>query len=121
LLAAGPADRLLGLADGLGGHRAGVDDQRIADPGLKGGRLHDLGFIGVEPAAEGQGFDPGLCTLAHATTRSRAHSPVCGSSWPKNSNAAGPVSRTWSSLRQWITRSPPGRVTVALRSVRLVR
>ena len=53
-LSPGAADRLARLALGLGGHRAGVyDDGVVLTPGMA---AHDLGFIGVEAAAEGQDF-----------------------------------------------------------------
>ena len=51
------ADRLLGLPHGLGRHRAGVDDQRVGQPGLLGLGLHHFGFVGVEAAAEGERLD----------------------------------------------------------------
>ena len=52
VLAAQPADRLRRLAHGLGGDRAGVDDDRVVEPGLCGVPAHHLGLVGVEPAAE---------------------------------------------------------------------
>ncbi len=52
-VAAGFSDRLSRLAHGLRRHRAGVDDHRLREPGGVGLRAHDFGFIGVEPATEG--------------------------------------------------------------------
>lgn len=54
-----PADRLPRLASRLAGDRAGVDDDGLGQPGLGGEPLHDLGFRGVEPAAEGDDLDRG--------------------------------------------------------------
>ena len=49
----GLADRLARLALGLGGHRAGVDDDRVFEAGGAAVAAHHLGFEGVEAAAEG--------------------------------------------------------------------
>src|SRR5262249_40374891 len=46
------ADGLAGLAHGLGGDRAGVDDHRILEPRCRRVAPHRLGFEGVEPAAQ---------------------------------------------------------------------
>ena len=46
------ADGLRGLAHGLGGDRAGVDDDRIAEPGRCRMAPHHLRLVGVEPAAQ---------------------------------------------------------------------
>ena len=54
VLALRPADRLLRLPHRFGRHRAGVDDQRTGNARFERRRLHHLGFVGVEPAPEGQ-------------------------------------------------------------------
>ena len=77
LLAARLADRLPGLAHGFGGDRAGVEDHRaIVEPAKPGGfglAAHHLGFIGVEPAAEGDDVDrhqaAPCCSRAHDAGR----------------------------------------------------
>jgi hypothetical protein len=46
------ADGLRGLAHGLGGHGAGVDDQRVGETGCRGVACHHLRFEGIEPTAE---------------------------------------------------------------------
>ena len=56
IVAARLADRLAGLAHGLGRHRAGVDQDGVAHAGLLGAAAHDLGFQRVQPAAEGDGL-----------------------------------------------------------------
>ena len=51
-LARDAADGLAGLAFGLGGNGAGVDDHGVGRAG--GQTAHDLAFIGVQAAAEGE-------------------------------------------------------------------
>ena len=51
------ADRLARLAHGLGGHRAGVDDDRVVEPGRRGMAAHHLDLEGVQPAAEGDDLE----------------------------------------------------------------
>ena len=53
VFAASLADGLAGLANGLAGHRAGVEDDGVADAVGLGPGADLLGLIGVEPAAEG--------------------------------------------------------------------
>ncbi len=48
-----PADRLAGLAHGLGGDGASVDEDGTVEPGLGGAGAHHLRFERVQPAAEG--------------------------------------------------------------------
>ncbi len=55
--AADLADRLARLAHGLTRHGASVDDHGVAEPRRVRMLAHDLGFIGVEPAAEGDDLD----------------------------------------------------------------
>src|SRR5690606_24134853 len=121
VLAARLADRLPRLANRLGGHRAGVDDDSAALEGVEtgGARLapDHLGFVSVQAAAECQDFDRHQA----APSVSRSHAPVAGSKRPENSHSAGPVMMTWSSSRQKISRSPPGSVTFTRRPVRPVR
>ena len=113
------ADRLARLALGLGGDRAGVDDDDVGEAGRGGVAANHLGLVGVEPAAEGEDVD------AHGPHRTLGTAPAAnsaGSNRPSNSYSTGPVISTWSSRsRHSIARSPPGSVTVTLRSVRLVR
>ena len=52
-----PPNSLARLAHGLGRHRAGVDDHRVAHSGGVGMLAHDFGLIGIEPAAEGDDLD----------------------------------------------------------------
>ena len=61
-LAVGAADGLAGLALGLGGDGAGVDDDGVV-VSVGGVAAHDLAFVGVQPAAEGEHGD------AHARQR----------------------------------------------------
>ena len=51
--AARAADRLAGLALGLGGNGAGVDNHRAGEAGRRRGAADDLALESVEPAAEG--------------------------------------------------------------------
>src|SRR5262249_29151111 len=51
------SDRLAGLADRLAGHRAGVDDHRVAQAGRRRLAPHDFRLVGIEPAAEGDDLD----------------------------------------------------------------
>ena len=55
------ADRLARLAHGFAGHRAGVDDDGAAGscprPASVCAIAHDLGFEGIEPAAESHDVD----------------------------------------------------------------
>src|SRR5690606_12005330 len=123
------ADRLLGLAHGLAGHGTGVDDDRPALQFTKASsrRLapHHFGFVGVEPAAEGDDVDAArrlFLTTHAAPSTSRCLTPVTGSCVPENSHSAGPVMMTWSSSRHSICSLPPlGEVISTRRSVRLVR
>jgi hypothetical protein len=79
------ADRLARLALGLGGDRAGVDDDRIGEPGGARMLAHDLRFVGIEAAAEGD--DLGLA-------RVRGHRSRPAFSSPRKLVAAGPVIHT---------------------------
>ena len=94
-------------------HRAGVDDDEIASPVRQGGAAHGLRLDKIEPAAEGQDFD----VLWFAPRRYHAAMSLkrTGSRSVSNSNSTGPVIVTWPSLsRHSISRSPPGRLTMAL-------
>ena len=57
MLTARLANRLPRLAHAFRRHRAGVDDHRGPEPGVAGMLAHDLGFVGIEPAAEGDDLD----------------------------------------------------------------
>ena len=63
VVAARLADRLPGLAHGLAGDGAGVEDHgaafQRAEAGAFGLAPHHFGFIGVQPAAEGHDVDAG--------------------------------------------------------------
>jgi len=48
-----PPDRLARPAHSLAGHRAGIDDHRLAEASLQRMAAHHLGLIGVEAASEG--------------------------------------------------------------------
>ena len=52
VLAPGAADGLHGLPHGLGCHRAGIDDDCIAEAGRRCMPAHHLGLVGVEAAAQ---------------------------------------------------------------------
>ena len=105
VLAARLADRLARLAHGLAGDGAGVEDDRaaveLAEPGGLRLAAHHLGFVGVEPAAEGD--DRRRAIRRRSSASSRAQAPVAGSKLPENSHSAGPVMTTWSSSRQSIS------------------
>ena len=94
ILAARLADRLLGLAHGLGRHGAGVEDHRavlqLAQARRRRLAAHDFRLVGVEPAAEGDDVDAHQAALSV----SRAQAPVAGSKLPENSHSAGPVMMT---------------------------
>jgi hypothetical protein len=53
IFATQPANGLSALAHGLGGDRAGIDDDGVVKPRFGGAMAHRLGLEGVEPAAEG--------------------------------------------------------------------
>ena len=59
-LAPRPADGLARLPYGFRGHRAGVDDHGIGEPGRFGVATHDFRFIGVQPASQRQKRDARL-------------------------------------------------------------
>ena len=63
ILAPGPADGLAGLALRLGCDGAGVDDHGVGQPGFVGMLSHDLGFIGIQTAAECD--DLGRALISH--------------------------------------------------------
>ena len=86
-----PADRLPRLAHRFGGHRAGVDDHDVVEPGGLGVRAASPPLVGVEPAAEGDDVDLDAHHAAPAKQRRRASTPSCSSS-------TGPVISTWPSL-----------------------
>src|SRR5262249_9700716 len=50
-------DGLPRLPHALAGHGASVDDHRLAEPGGARMLTHDFGFVGIEPAAEGDDLD----------------------------------------------------------------
>src|SRR4051812_11266761 len=107
-LACEPADRLARLAHRLGGHRAAIDDDCVFDAGRRGVAADHLGLVGVQSAAEGDDLGAHQATAANSA----------GSKRPSNSKATGRVISTWSSFsRHSISKSPPGSVTVTLRSV----
>src|SRR5207237_1275438 len=112
VLAAGAADCLARLALGLGGDGAGVDDHRIAQPGLSREPADDIAFESVEAAAEADDLDRG-----HRPAPARS----AGSNVPSKASAAGPVMMTWPSSRQFMSRAPPSSMTLARRPVRLRR
>src|SRR5215471_1387320 len=90
-LALEPTDGLTRLAFGLAGDRAGIDDHHIANAcgaktGCSGIAADNLGFIGVEPAAEGDDVD------AHVVAPAASNS--AGSNRPSNSYSIGPVIST---------------------------
>ena len=93
MVAPRPADRLAGLAHGLTGHRTGVDQDGVVEPGLLSLRLHHFGFICVEAAAEGNDLDAAHCASA-SRVPSRDQRPVEGSTLPDHSHSAGPVMMT---------------------------
>ena len=75
------ADRLAGLAHGLAGHRAGVEDDGAAigrQPGLFGLAAHDFGFVGVEPAAEGDDVETPIRPRLLRIRLASRHAPVAG-------------------------------------------
>ncbi len=51
------ADGLARLAHGLGGHGAGIDDDRIREPGRLRVAAYQLRLGGIQPATEGDDFD----------------------------------------------------------------
>src|SRR3984893_2913663 len=110
MLALELADRLARLPHRLRRHRAGIDDDRIGEPGRLRLAADHLRLIGVEPAAEGDDVDAHWVALI---------SNSAGSNLPSYSYATGPVISTWSSCaRHSIRSSPPGSVTVTVRPVR---
>jgi len=64
------ADRLPRLADGLAGHRTGVEHHRVAQSVLGGPGADDLALVGVQPAAEGDHLDVTVAARAHRNTTS---------------------------------------------------
>src|SRR5207253_11514237 len=86
-------------------HRAGVDDDRVGEPGLGAKRAHHLGFIGVEPAAEGEDVE----------RHGQARPARSGLSRPVKLVATGPVMITWLSLAQPMRSTPPSSTTSASR------
>ena len=99
VLAAGLADRLPGLAHRFCGDGAGVEDDGAAFQCAEAGAFrlapHDLGFIGVQPAAESDDVNTlGKGRHQAALSVSRAHAPVEGSKLPENSHSAAPVRMT---------------------------
>ena len=54
---AGPPNSLAGLPHAFAGHRASVDDHRVGQTGGVGMLAHDFGFIGIQPAPEGDDLD----------------------------------------------------------------
>src|SRR5712691_13112438 len=69
MLAPRPTDRLARLALGLGGDGAGIDDDGIVKPG--GSAADDVAFERVEPAPEGDDFDPSHRVSRPETRRRR--------------------------------------------------
>src|SRR5271155_1337625 len=72
MLAPRPPDRLARLALGFGGHRAGVDNNRIAEPRAFGGAADDVAFERVEPATEGDDLE-----VRHRVSRPGARRRSC--------------------------------------------
>ena len=97
MLAARPADRLAGLALGLGGDGAGVDDDRVGQARRRARAADHLALEGVQPAAEGDDLD---ARHRHELTPIRESSGV--EARPRRLSAAGPVMMTWPSSRQSI-------------------
>ena len=81
------------LANGFAGDGAGVDKDRIVEPGLFGFGPHHFRFIGVEPTAEGDDLDAAHFARTPGSS-SRVKEPVSGSTLPDHSHSAGPVMTT---------------------------
>src|SRR6185436_15280003 len=97
------ADRLARLAHRFLCHRAGVDNQGVAQLRFLRARAYRLALIGVEAAAKGDDFD------AHSRSNSRR---------PRNGMAVGPVISTWpSSSRHSMVSEPPSSISSTLRPV----
>src|SRR5580704_9261059 len=119
-LALDAANGLPRLPDRFCCHRAGVDNDKIGSLASRGGAPHRLGLDKIEPAAEGQDLD--VLWFAPPQDHAAISLKRLGSSRVSNSNATGPVIVTWPSLsRHSISRSPPGRLTMALWPVRPFR
>lgn len=94
IVAPRPPDRLARLANGLARDRAGVDEDGIVQPGLLSLASHHFGFVGIEPAAEGNDLHAAHRTDAISECSSRENTPVAGSTLPDHSHSAGPVMTT---------------------------
>src|SRR3546814_7607973 len=99
--AAQAADRLPGLLLGLGGHRAGIDDDEIvaAEPVQRG--ADRFAFIAVQPAAEtDNGWRRAGCGFGGHRD---SPPPQAAADWvqkpggisPRQASVAGPVMETW--------------------------
>ena len=90
LLAAGAADGLARLAHGLGRHRAGVDDDRVAAiPAASAARRIASDSARLSAAAEGE----------HLDRHQAAPANNAGGRTPSCSSSTGPVISTWPSVR----------------------
>jgi len=109
----------------LAGNGARVYQDGIVEPGRFRLGSHHFGFVGIEPAAEGDDFDTAHRARASGSA-SREKAPVEGSTMPDHSHSAGPVMTTWSSRSRHSMLSLPAGLAVAtsmvtFRAVRPVR
>src|SRR5215469_10635876 len=114
IMSAGTAYRLTGLALGLGGYGAGVDDDRVTKPCSCCCLRNQLGFECIQPAAEGD--DP---CLRHDCDQLPAMSSP--SKAPSKLSATGPVMITCPSSRQVMSSIPPSSSTAECRPVSPLR
>ena len=102
------------LAHRFGGDRAGIDHDGVVKPARSASRriTSDSAALSRQPKVT-------TSTLIDAALRA-ASANKAASKRPLCSYSTGPVISTWSSLsRHSMARSPPGKVTVTLRPVRL--
>src|SRR5260370_20303879 len=107
--AARAADRLARLPLGLGGDRAGIDDNGIRQPGGGRGAANDLGFERVQPTAERYDL-----VVRHDAQPAVSRS---ASNTPSKLSVSGPVMMTSPSSRLSMSIGPPSSSTSARRSV----
>ena len=121
IVSLGTANLLACLTHRLIGYRASIDQNGIIEPSLGCLLLHHLGFVGVETATKGHHLD---CHSAVSADCAGSFCQVKSSRLiaPTYSSSVAPDIRIWSSTsRHSMIKSPPGKCTSTLRSVRRLR